>query len=29
VLVAPATPMEFIRILLTLAPEGALEVVEA
>jgi len=29
VFVAPAAPMEFIRILLTIAPEGALEVVEA
>jgi hypothetical protein len=29
VFVAPAVPMEFIRILLTIAPEGALEVVEA
>jgi phage tail sheath protein FI len=29
VFVAPAAPLEFIRILLTIAPEGALEVVEA
>lgn len=29
VLLAPAVPMEFVRILLTLAPQGVLEVVEA